>query len=63
MRRGNQPRQLCFFCNGSQTKDPIRTGASEYKCDYEWEAGRRMESDNRYSRKGGSPLAKGKAKH
>lgn len=62
MGRGNQPLQLHFFCNRSQTKDPIINGVSEWKRDWGWEAGRRMESDDRYSRKGGSPLAKGKEK-
>lgn len=41
MGRGTQPWELCFFCNGSQAKDPIRTGASEENHDYGWEAGRR----------------------
>lgn len=34
MGRGNQPWQLHFFCNRSQTKDAIRTGVSGWKHDW-----------------------------
>ena len=54
---------LNFFCNRSQTKDPIINGVSEWNLDYGWEAGRTIKSDNSYSRKGGLLLVKEKAEH